>query len=59
MTLNTEMPRDIPQPPFSSAGSAVKAKESERKEIEELTKQFLRKKKNRIIGLPHDEGLLK
>lgn len=46
MTLSSETPSQFTQSPFSSAGSAVKAKQNEREEIENLTREFLRKKGN-------------
>lgn len=41
MSLNTEMPRDVPQMPFSSAGSAVKANQLLRDELQRQVDEFL------------------
>lgn len=41
MTLASETPRDMPQPPFSSAGSAVKANQALRDEMQRQVDAFI------------------
>lgn len=50
MTLSEERPHQSNQ--FTSCGSAIKCKEAERKEIEELTQQWLNR--NKLKSVPFD-----